>query len=560
MIVGLDMGGTHIDGVILKNGEILKTVKNPAHQEDLFQSIWTTLEELLIDIDKNQIKRINLSTTVSTNAIAEKKTAPVGMIIQRGPGLSHDFEDCIGEKVFISGYIDHRGQKVKDFPREEIEEAKALFRRKGINACAVVAKFSPRNPIHELVIKELLEDEFAPITLGHTLSGKLNFPRRVHTSYLNAAVSPTFQNFANNLKKSLVKAQINAPVFILKADGGTMNLATAEEMPVETILSGPAASMVGLTSLCDHSEQDRVLLDIGGTTTDIFFMADGVPLFEPLGIEINGYKTLVRAIYSASIGLGGDSAITVIGGELKIGPQRHGPPYAFGGPQPTPTDGMLALGLMEGQQEEQARALAAMESLGSSLGLTGTAIARKILDTMAQELKSTVDQLLEKLNNRPVYTIAELLSGKKIEPQVINIIGGPAAPLAPIISEKFGLPSRFPKHHQVANAIGAALAKITTEITILVDTARGILSVPELEIYEEIPRKFSLEKAKDQALFLLEQRAIEWGEDPSLVEGEIIEESSYNMVRGFSTSGQNIRVKAQLKPILNRRWGRGEDN
>src|SRR5690606_32986291 len=126
-------------------------------------------------------------------------------------------------------------------------------------------------------------------------------------------------------KKSLAKAGIEAPVFILKADGGTMNLATAEEKPVETILSGPAASLLGLMGMCS-TEQDALLLDIGGTTTDIFFLADGVPVFEPLGIKISGYKTLVRAIYSVSIGLGGDSSIRVGNDTIQINPQREGPP------------------------------------------------------------------------------------------------------------------------------------------------------------------------------------------------------------------------------------------
>ncbi len=128
-----------------------------------------------------------------------------------------------------------------------------------------------------------------------------------------------------------------------------MSLEAAEEKPVETILSGPAASFMGINAMLD-TDKDAILLDIGGTTTDIFFLANGVPLFEPLGIQIGEYKTLVRAIYSVSIGLGGDSSIEIVGGKIKIGPERKGRPYAYGGPVATPTDAMLVLGLIGGDK------------------------------------------------------------------------------------------------------------------------------------------------------------------------------------------------------------------
>src|SRR5690606_7293957 len=129
-------------------------------------------------------------------------------------------------------------------------------------------------------------------------------------------------------------------------DGGTMSIKKAIEKPVETILSGPAASFMGISAMLP-TNKDAIFLDIGGTTTDIFFLADGVPLFEPLGIKIGKYKTLVRAIYTVSIGLGGDSAIEIANGSIKIGPVRKGKPYAFGGPKPTPTDAMIVLGFLD---------------------------------------------------------------------------------------------------------------------------------------------------------------------------------------------------------------------
>ena len=541
------MGGTHIDGVIVENGKVINKIKNPTNREDLFETIWTALQELLVGYDKNKIKRINLSTTVSTNAIVEKKTSPVGMIIQCGPGVNYDFSNCGYENIFISGYVDHRGKMVQDLKEEEIESIKNLFKSENIHDCAIVTKFSTRNPSHEIRIKKILEKDFPNITMGHTLSGKLNFPRRVYTSYLNSAVYNTFKNFANNIKKSLEKEGVNAPLFILKADGGTMDIETAEEKPVETILSGPAASFMGINAMLP-SRKDALLLDIGGTTTDIFFLADGVPLFEPLGITINNYKTLVRAIYSVSIGLGGDSSVEIHNEEIKIGPERKGNPISFGGTSPTPTDAMIVLGLMKGGNRDNA--YKAMETLGKELNLSPEEISKKILETMADIIKNKVDKLLVNINSQPVYTVKELLYGKKVQPKLINVIGGPAKVLAPILKDKFGIPTYYPENYHVANAVGAALAKPTIEINMIADTDRKILNVPEVELYETINRNYNLEKAKNRALELVKNAAINMGAKEEEIEAEIVEESSFNMVKGFYTSGKNIRVKAQVKPGL----------
>lgn len=555
MIVGLDMGGTHVDGVIIKDDKVINTIKSLTNRNDLFSSIWKTLEELLRGYDKSEIKRINLSTTISTNAIVEDKLEAVGMIIQSGPGLNSDFLACGEENAFISGYVDHRGVVVEDLDFVEIERARKLFKEKGIESSAVVSKFSTRNPKVELEIKKALGEEFNQVTLGHGMSGKLNFPRRVFTSYLNSAVYSTFSDFSNNIKKSLKKEAITSDLFILKADGGTMDIETAEKKPVETILSGPAASFMGMSAMIETLEGDGILLDIGGTTTDIFFLADRAPLFEPQGAVISKYNTLVRAIYSVSMGLGGDSSIKVVGGGLKIGPRRQGRPYAFGGPSPTPTDAMIYLKLMEAPQGEK-KAEEAMRILSEDLNTTPLETGELILTTMAKMIKEKTDELLLEINSKPIYTVKELLDGKVLRPKTISIIGGPAAVLSPAIEKEYQLPCYYPLNYEVANAIGAALAKPTMEITMLANTAQGVLTVPEFGVYEKIPSHYSLNDAKKRAIELLKDFAFANGLDDREV--EITEESSFNMVRGFSSIGKNIRIKAQIKPGHSRTLRRDE--
>lgn len=573
LIVGLDMGGTNIDGVIIDKGKVIKSIKKPTDRNNLFQSIWGALKDLLANVDRTKISRINLSTTISTNAIVENKTSPVAMIIQSGPGIANEFLACGDENIFISGYIDHRGKIIESYQQTEIENAVYIFKQEKIKSAAVVTKFSTRNPEFEKSIKSSLEESFDPITMGHSLSGKLNFPRRVYTSYLNSAVYQILNDFTKHIKNSLEKEGVDAPVFLLKADGGTMNIATAEEKPVETILSGPAASFMGISAMLP-TEKDAILLDIGGTTTDIFFLADGIPLFEPLGIKIGKYKTLVRAIYSQSIGLGGDSSIKILDGRLSIGPKREGRPFAFGGPLPTPTDAMILLkkinknhllpyleknkSVLQYNQLES-RAYKAMEGLANQLSLSPIDMAKLVLDTMGDIIKDKVNEILKEVNSKPVYTIKEFLEGKKLKAKLINIIGGPARVLGPLLENKFNLPCKYPENYHVANAVGAALSKPTAEINMLADTSQGVLSVPEMEIYEKVGRNYSIDKAKNRALELVKRHALAMGAREKELKAEITEESTFNMVKGFYTSGKNIRVKAQIKPGLIQEY-RGDIN
>src|SRR5699024_2147471 len=207
---------------------------------------------------------------------------------------------------------------------------------------------------------------------------------------------------------------------------------------------------------------------------------------------------LVRAIYNESIGLGGDSSINVVNGKLKIGPERKGYPMAFGGDFPTPTDAMVVLGLIDVGNKE--KAYEGIKSLGSQLNLHEKQVAEMILNMMAKIIKQKVHELLYEINSQPVYTVKEVLEDRQIEPKLINIIGGPAKILAPILEKEFNLPCHYPKNYHVANAVGAALSQTTTEITLLADTSQKTLMIPELGIYEKINNHFTLDEDKEKAL------------------------------------------------------------
>ncbi|WP_054252530.1 hydantoinase/oxoprolinase family protein [Neofamilia massiliensis] len=555
MLVGIDIGGSNIDGVLVDGNKILKIVKNPVDKDNLLATIKTAIFQLTADQDVEKIERINLSTTLSTNAIIENKISEVLVIIQEGPGMVNDFEEKIPYLENFDGYVDHRGKTVVDFDVGKVVEIKNNEAYKDIDSLALVTKFSTRNPEVENKLKDLLADDFSYISLGHKMSGRLNFPRRVYSSYLNSAVAKVFVSFAENIQKALAQEKIFAPLYILKADGATMTLEEGKDRPIESILSGPAASFMGMTAL-SQSKDDEIYLDIGGTTTDIFFLTDGRPLYQPLGMEIKSMKTLVKGLYSKSIGLGGDSYVRLEGKQIKIGPERKDRPLAFEGNYLTLTDAFNALGLSD--LGDVNKSISGLKILGDQMDLAYKKLAEEILNKAAKIIFDEVKSDLEKINSKPLYTVKEVLENKKLQPKKIKLIGGPAKALAPFIESAFGLETQVPKYFQVANALGACLSKPTFEANLQADTKRGYVNIPELGIYKKIPGTFDLKAGEE----LIKEEILKKARDLKLEDPqvEILEASSFNMVDYYSF-GRNIRIKAQIQGgLLYNLWDQGDCN
>lgn len=550
MIIGLDMGGTHTDVALLENGEIYKKTKYP-RQEDFLESILIPLDQIMEGEDPLAIERVLLSTTLSTNAIVEGKLGKVGMVLEPGPGLNLDYLNSIFPVCFISGYIDHRGREKFSLDMDEVRSAGRHMKEKGAQYLGIVGKFSTRNPLHEKKIYETIGPSFSYSTLGHTLSGNLNYPRRIYTSYLNSGVWEIYKQFLKAIKYSLGERKIKAPLYILKADGGTLAGDAALLRPVETVLSGPAASIMGAMALEDI-EEDGIILDIGGTTTDIAFLADGVPLFEPRGIEVSDFKTLIRGLYSRPCGVGGDSLVELKDGQLKIGPERLGPAAAFGGSSPTPTDAMVIKGIYK--EGSRSKAIEGLKPLADKKGVSVEEMADMIYEKTADIIVENINRYLGEVNSRPVYTIHELLHGKKLAPQKVILVGAPAPAFAEPVSKKLGIPCILPEGFEAANALGAALSRVTTELTVVADTQERTLVVGEEGIREKIPSNFSKKDAEKVLFSYLRERCIKMGGDPSSPM-EIIEEEEFNVVRGFYTSGKIIRLKGQIKPGIRGDYG-----
>ena len=546
MILGIDVGGTHTDAVLVRNFQLIRKAKVLTNPANIMASLLEAAQKLISGENINNIDRIVLSTTISTNAIVQDKTNRVAMVLLSGPGLSPETLDLGKDVYFAGGYVNHRGIPVKNVNSRQINEISGEIAQNQIRHIGIVGKFSSRNPQQEIDAAELLRDDSRHISLGHTLSGQLNFPRRIATTYLNAAIQDIYQGFVQDVQKFIEKIGANIPVYILKADGGTILIDKSMECPVQTIHSGPAAGIMGVLATA-RMKEDAVALDIGGTTTDISVFADGVPLLEPSGVAINGRKTLIRGLYTKSIGVGGDSVVKVENGDLLIGPQREGSAAALGGPVPTPTDAMIVEGIVDFGDRQKARD--AIAPLAKMLHMDVQDAAQAIVKKMAALISDHVRQILAEINNKPVYTIHELLEGKIIQPKILYVAGGPAA-VAPFIAENLGYPYSIPDHSEVSNALGVALARTTAEITILADTEKRELIISEEGRVQSIPRSFALADAVEVGKTTLREKAAGMGARPEEIIMEVTESQEFNMVRDFYTTGKNIRVKVQIKPGL----------
>lgn len=522
MILSLDVGGTNIDALISSEKRILKVVKEEV-SEDLLFSITHTLNKLLKDFDKSLIKRVHLSTTIATNIITSGKNVDVAMITQSGLGLPNSFYEIGNHNYFISGYIDHRGEVLEDINIDEIYKIRKDIDSIGITNIAINSKFSIRNNSFEERVSRIFNESKYLVTKGSSLSDSLNFKRRIATSFLNSQILKDVKEFYNAISKSLSDLDVNAPIYILKTDGGLISLNELMEVPVYSIGSGPAASLLSFLTLFKLKE-DKVylLLDIGGTTTDIFFSIGDNYLFLPDGLNINNFKTHINSIYFKSIYLGGNTSFKVIDNNIIFGESLKS--LSLGGDKPTVTDALNVLG----------------ESNVGDISINKSQIdlntSKQVIDEFATILKEAVNNELDIINSKPIYTIHELINKENLNIDDIKIIGGPAKSLSSYISKAFNLNVEYPQEYLYANALGANVSKESLKLSLYADTEKGYLLIPKLGIKDNINKSFNLNDAKEclSEYFKSDYR--------------IVHESSFNMIEGFHTKGLNIRVTMETIP------------
>lgn len=332
-LIGVDTGGTYTDAAVIEaeGHKVVASAKSITTKGDLSigvtGAITAAIAALPQGLKPENISLVSVSTTLATNAVVEGHGSAVGVILI---GFDQAMADRTGiAKAFpgmpmamIAGGHDHNGDE-----REKLDVAalEVAIGNMAVDAFAIASAFAVRNPAHEHKARELVARYTGkPATLSTELTSALDAPRRALTAVLNARLISRISMLISAVRRSMAELHIDCPLMIVKGDG---TLALADKValrPIETVLSGPAASLVGASWLC--GARDFIMSDMGGTTTDLGVLLDGRPQVAEQGAEVGGWRTMVKAIDVKTIGLGGDSEISIgLNGRLDVGPQRVAP-------------------------------------------------------------------------------------------------------------------------------------------------------------------------------------------------------------------------------------------
>jgi N-methylhydantoinase A/oxoprolinase/acetone carboxylase beta subunit len=332
--IGIDTGGTYTDAVIVDvaGHRVLASAKALTTKGDLAigigEALQAILERVRPTIAAPQIGLVSVSTTLATNAVVEGHSDDVGVVLI-------GFDDAMAARTKIaasfprspilrvSGGHDHNGDQRAPLDEELLATmlADLAVSTPPVRSFAVSSAFAVRNPAHEKRAAQIIaESTSATVTISSDLTSSLDAPRRALTAVLNAQLVGKISALIDAVSKSMAACGINAPLMLVKGDGSRALAATVHRRPIETVLSGPAASLIGASWLT--GEKSFMMSDIGGTTTDVGLLHDGRPKLADQGAEVGGWRTMVRAIDIRTTGLGGDSGVQYNGRVLELDSQR----------------------------------------------------------------------------------------------------------------------------------------------------------------------------------------------------------------------------------------------
>lgn len=507
--LGIDVGGTNTDAVIVdEHLHLIAKVKTPTTR-DVTTGIHTALSRVLSEagIDKKGIAYAMLGTTHCTNAIVERqRLCRVGILRIGKPATKAiapmaawppDLVRAIGEEYYlVSGGHEFDGREIAAFDPEEVRTAARAFKGK-VEAVAITAVFSPISADHEKRAAEIIKHELGdiPVSLSHEI-GSIGLLERENATILNAALAEVARTTALGFKTALEQEGVqNARVYLCQNDGTLMSLDYAIRYPILTIACGPTNSIRGASFL--SGQKTAMVLDVGGTTSDVGVIVNGFPRESSVAVEIGGVRTNFRMPDLISIGLGGGTIIQEVNGDIRVGPQSVGyrlteEALVFGGNVLTATDIAVRLGLAE---------------IGEPWRVShiDEGFARRCLDKIMGLVNEAIDKM--KLSADPLPLI---------------LVGGGSI----LVTEEVEGVSEIirPDHYDVANALGAAIAQVSGQ-------------VERLFALSEISREEALQQAKALAV----EEAVKAGAKPSTVQIVEVEDVPLAYLPGNAT---RIRVKA----------------
>jgi N-methylhydantoinase A/oxoprolinase/acetone carboxylase beta subunit len=474
--IGIDVGGTNTDAVLLEDGNVVHAVKTPT-TPDVTAGIVTALGELARhpEIARGAIDGVVIGTTHFVNAVVQRRDLARVAAVRIGLPASAslppfcDWPDDLtssvrGEVFMLEGGHDYDGRPIVPFDETGMRQAARRVRTSGIRSVAVAAIFSPLDPSCEERARVILAEECpeAAVTLSHDL-GRIGLLERENAALLNAALVGLARTIVAGFTRAIAASGIAAPLYLTQNDGTVMAADIAAALPVMSFASGATNSMRGAAFLSGLS--DAMVIDVGGTSTDVGQLRRGFPREANSVVEIGGVRTLFRMPDLLSIGLGGGSVVER--DPLAVGPQSVGyrltrEALVFGGDTLTATDAAVAAGLTE------------IGDAGAVAGLPRDLVAA-VLEEVRAKIEDSVDRMKTEAGDLPLIAVG---GGAFLVPD--RVIG---------ISEVIHVP-----HGDCANAVGAAIAQISGETD---------------QVYRDLPRAEAIALAEAQA----KERAVAAGAD-----------------------------------------------
>ena len=469
--LGIDVGGTNTDAVILdKNDKVVSKCKRPT-TADISTGIKEAVDEVLREskVDPVKIVHAMLGTTHSTNAIVERKGlartgivrlgAPSGLAVPPYLDWPEDVIPHIGKNYHIvKGGYEYNGIPLSNPDKEEIQRALDALKKAKIEALAVSGVFSPVNGEQEAMVHDLALQTFGsdfPVSLSSEV-GSIGILERENATILNAAISGIADRAYGSFQNVLRDHGVRADLFITQNDGTLMAVDYARKYPVFTIASGPTNSLRGAAFLSGMS--DALVVDVGGTTTDVGILKQGFPRESTTAMEIGGVRTNFRMPDLIAIGLGGGSLVRSEEKTVRVGPDSVGyriteEALIFGGRSLTATDVAVAAG---------------MADLGDKSAVAG--VDKETVRQAVQRMKNMAEEVIDKMKTAAADMPVVLVGGGSI-----------------LLPERLIGASEVlrPDHFDVANAIGAAIAQVSGSIDGVYDVATKGREVVIEEVKEQ---------------------------------------------------------------------------
>lgn len=423
ILLGIDTGGTYTDAVLLddETDRIVAKAKSLTTRPDLSLGIGAAMDAVLLDgnVAASDVALVSLSTTLATNALVEGQGGRIALIFigfDEAELQKSDLADALGGDpvVFISGGHSHAGHATAQLDLDMLS-AKLDSVSNNLTGIAIASRFATRNPEHEIEVRDFVRNRIGvPVTCSHELSQALGGPKRALTAVLNARLVGLIDRLIAATEAHMAARSIDARLMVVRGDGALVSAELARERPIETILSGPAASIAGAQWLT--GAQDALVSDIGGTTTDICVLKDGLPKIDPQGAKVGKYRTMVEAVAMRTFGLGGDSEVSVadgLDGGLRLGPKRVMPVSLLARDHPKLVHGALDRAmLLETPPLDAARfVIAQWQAVPSGLDPREAAVVARLQDSPMRWLDVVQSRVEEPALGRLVQRGLVMIAG-----------------------------------------------------------------------------------------------------------------------------------------------------